>query len=78
MLTFRLTWVRPLSEDTFTEVWDITHFWVSYGRCAKPGSPMGWSEGLSRHWATLEAHVGSTKIHAYLQASGTLMAVTEF
>ena len=27
-----------------TEVWHIAHFWVSYGRCAIPGSPMGWSE----------------------------------
>ena len=31
-----------------TEVWHMAHFWVSYGRCAMPGSPMGWSEGLSR------------------------------
>ena len=30
-----------------TEVWHIAHFWVSYGRCAMPGLPMGWSEGLS-------------------------------
>ena len=34
-----------------TEVWHIAHFWVYYGRCAMPGSPMGRSEGLSRHWA---------------------------
>ena len=33
-----------------TEVWHIAHFWVSYGRCAMPGSPMGQSEGLSRRW----------------------------
>ena len=31
-----------------TEVWHMTHFWVSYGRCTMPGSPMGRSEGLSR------------------------------
>ena len=33
-----------------TEVWHIAHFWVSYGRCAMPGLPMGWSEVLSRQW----------------------------
>ena len=33
-----------------TEVWHIAHFWVSYGRCTMPGSPMGRSEGLSRRW----------------------------
>ena len=26
-----------------------------YGRCTMPGSPMGWSEGLSRRWAGLDA-----------------------
>ena len=31
-----------------TEVWHIAHFWVSYGRCAMSGTPMRWSEGLSR------------------------------
>ena len=34
-----------------TEVWHISHFWVSYGRCTMPGSPMGRSEGLARRWA---------------------------
>ena len=34
-----------------TEVWHMAHFWVSYGRCTMPGSPMGRSEGLSRRWA---------------------------
>ena len=29
------------------EAWHIAHFWVSYDRCATPGLPMGWSEGLS-------------------------------
>ena len=33
-----------------TEVWHMAHFWVSYGRCTMPGSPMGRSEGLSRCW----------------------------
>ena len=33
-----------------TEVWHMAHFWVSYGRCTMPGSPMGRSEGLSRRW----------------------------
>ena len=34
-----------------TEVWHMAHFWVSYGRCTMPGSPMGRSEGFSRCWA---------------------------
>ena len=33
-----------------TEVWHMAHFWVSYGRCTMPGSPMGRSEGSSRRW----------------------------
>ena len=37
--------LRPL-----TEVWHMAHFWVSYGRCAMPGSPTGRSEGSSRRW----------------------------
>ena len=38
-----------VGKDTLiTEVWYIAHFWVSYGRCAMPGLPMEWSEGLSR------------------------------
>ena len=32
--------------EKITEVWHIPHFWVSYGRCAMPGSSMGHSEGL--------------------------------
>ena len=35
---------------SLTEVWHMAHFWVSYGRCTMPGSPMGRSEGLSRCW----------------------------
>ena len=26
----------------------MAHFWMSYGRCTMPGSPMGRSEGLPR------------------------------
>ena len=33
-----------------TDVWHMAHFWVSYGRCTMPGSPMGRPEGLSRRW----------------------------
>ena len=33
-----------------TEVWHMAHFWVSYGICTMPGSPMRWSEGSSRRW----------------------------
>ena len=40
--------VLLLKDIVLTEVWHIAHFWVSYDRCAMPGSPMGWSEGLSR------------------------------
>ena len=32
-------------ESIVAEVWHFAHFWVSYGRCAMPGLPMGWSEG---------------------------------
>ena len=46
---------REIAEYTslkdVTEVWHMAHFWVSYGRCTMPGSPMGRSEGLSRRWA---------------------------
>ena len=35
------------AEVILTEVWYIAHFWVSYGRCAMPGSPMVQSEGQS-------------------------------
>ena len=31
-----------------TQVWHMAHFWVSYGRCTMPRSPMEWSEELSR------------------------------
>ena len=33
-----------------TEFWHMAHFWMSYGRCTMPGSPMGRSEGLTRCW----------------------------
>ena len=35
-----------------TEAQHIAHFWVSYGRYAMPGLPMGRSEGLSWQWQT--------------------------
>ena len=38
-------------QEELTEVWDMAHFCVSYGRCTIPGSPMGRSEGLCRRWA---------------------------
>ena len=28
----------------------MAHFWVSYGRCTMPGSPMGREEGFPRRW----------------------------
>ena len=49
-------WVKCMAQSTavrnwvITEVWHMAHFWVSYGRCTMPGSPMGRSEGLSRRW----------------------------
>ena len=33
-----------------TEFCHMAHFWMSYGRCTIPGSPMGRSEGLPRRW----------------------------
>ena len=41
-----------LRRDLFmlTEVWYMARFWVSYGRCTMPGSPMGRLEGLPRRW----------------------------
>ena len=41
---------RTPKSHILTEVWHMAHFWVSYGRCTMPGSPMGRSEGLSRRW----------------------------
>ena len=48
-----LAWT-PNADDIvnkLTEVWHMAHFWVSYGRCTMPGSPMGRLVGLSRRWA---------------------------
>ena len=45
--------LMPYASQTrvsLTEVWHMAHFWVSYGRCTMPGSPMGRSEGSSRRW----------------------------
>ena len=39
-----------IDSSPVTEVWHMAHFWVSYGRCTMPGSPMGRSEGSSRRW----------------------------
>ena len=33
-----------------TEFCHMAHFWMSYGRCTIPGSPIGRSEGLPRRW----------------------------
>ena len=38
----------PLSP--VTEFGHMAHFWMSYGRCTMPGSPMVQSEGLPRRW----------------------------
>ena len=54
----------PIRQCALTEVWHIVHFWASYGRCAMPELPMGWSEGLSRQWAAQVGQVGKTKKHA--------------
>ena len=56
-----------------TEVWHVAHFWVSYGRCTMPGSPMVRSERLSRHWAGYVLPARNTKKHAPSHASGALM-----
>ena len=33
-----------------TEFCHMAHFWMSYGRCTIPGSPMGRSEALPTRW----------------------------
>ena len=58
-----------------TEVWHMAHFWVSYGRCTMPGSPMGRSEGLSRCWAGQVLPARNTKTNVPLHASRALMVV---
>ena len=43
-----LSWDQEeLKTTPATEVWLIAHFWMSYGRPATHGLPMGCSEGLS-------------------------------
>ena len=37
-------------QGMLTEFCHMAHFWMSYGRCTIPGSPMGRSEGLPRCW----------------------------
>ena len=44
-----LEW-KMLAKWLLTEVRHMAHFWMSYGRCTMPGSPMGRSEGLPRRW----------------------------
>ena len=47
-----MTWFTLYTNHSdVTEVWHMAHFWMSYGRCTMPGSPMRHSEGLSRRWA---------------------------
>ena len=46
---------------------------VSYGRCTMPGSPMVWSERLSRRWAGYVLPARNSKKNAPLHASGALM-----
>ena len=58
-----------------TEVWHMAHFWLSYGRCTMPGSPMGRSEGLSRCWAGQVLPARNTKKNVPLHASRALMVV---
>ena len=60
-----------------TEVWRIVHFWVCYVQCIMPGSPMGWSEGLSRRWAGYVLSARNTKKNAPLLATGALMLVLQ-
>ena len=62
-------------EMMLTEVWHMAHFWVSYGRCTMPGSPMGRSEGSSRRWTGQVLPARNTKKNPPLHASRTLMEV---
>ena len=64
-----------LSGSKLTEVWHMAHFWVSYGRCTMPGSPMGRSEGSSRRWTGYVLSARNTKKNPPLHASRTLMIV---
>ena len=45
-----LTEIDNLQDVPLREVWHMARFWVSYGRCTMPGSPMGRSEGSSIRW----------------------------
>ena len=49
-MSWKLNEITTSSLHPLTEVWHMAHFWVSYGRCTMPGSPMGRSEGSSRCW----------------------------
>ena len=78
IVTSRVRSLRdPTQQDfiTLTEVWHMAHFWVSYGRCTMPGSPMGRSEGLSRGWAGQVLPARNTKKNVPLHASRALMVV---
>ena len=69
--------MKPTSyyESQLTEVWHMAHFWVSYGRCTMPESPMGRSEGFCRRWAGKVLPARNTKKNAQLHASRALMVV---
>ena len=58
-----------------TAVLHMTHFWVVFGRCIMPGSPMGRSEGSSRRWTGKVLSARNTKKNPPLHASRTLMVV---
>ena len=47
---YNLQLPRGSDGNRLTEFLHMAHFWMSYGRCTMPGSPMGRSEGLPRLW----------------------------
>ena len=51
MMSLKIPLMMMTPHRIITKVWHMAHFWVSYGRCTMPGSPMGRSEGSSRCWA---------------------------
>ena len=67
--------MRLYEVSRIIEVWHMAHFWVSYGRCTMPGSPMGRSEGFSRLWAGQVHPARNAKKNAPLHASRALMVV---
>ena len=55
-----------------TEVWHLGHFWLSYGRCAMSGSPLGMLLGLS--WREADQATSSKNLPFFIYL-GVFMAL---